>query len=92
MPTPAVLIVTPPPIRVPKGPIAPKFLGAEQKCLGLPAAYERIATEERCHYFDAGQVTASSVVDGVHLDADQHTVLGQALAEVVSSLLRSRPT
>jgi lysophospholipase L1-like esterase len=83
MPVPPILIVTPPPIQTPKGPIAPKFLGAEQKCVGLAKAYAQVAADERCHFFDAGEVTTSSVVDGVHLDAEQHAVLGRALAEVV---------
>jgi len=90
MPTPEIMVVAPPPIRAPKGPIAPKFLGAEAKCVGLAKAYEQIAAEEGCHFFDAGGVTASSIVDGVHLDKDQHAVLGRALAEVVRSVLENR--
>jgi lysophospholipase L1-like esterase len=92
MPAAEILIVAPPPIREPRGPIAPKFLGAEEKCIGLVKAYEQVAVEEGCHFFDAGGVTASSVVDGVHLDADQHAVLGRALAEVVGLVLRNRRT
>ena len=87
MPIPDILVVVPPPIRAPSGPIAPKFLGAENRCAGLADAYERVATEEKCRFFDAGRVTTSSVVDGVHLDADQHAALGQALAGAVDSLL-----
>jgi lysophospholipase L1-like esterase len=87
MPVPEILVVAPPPIQRPKGPIAPKFRGAEERCAGLAAAYERIAAEERCRFFDAGTVTPSSVVDGVHLDAEQHAALGHALGRVVGSLL-----
>ena len=89
MPTPEVLVVAPPPIRGAKGPVAPKFLGAEEKCIGLASAFEQVAAEEGCLFFDAGGVIASSDVDGVHLDVDQHPVLGRALAEVVRSLLGS---
>jgi lysophospholipase L1-like esterase len=89
MPTPPVLIVAPPPLRAPQGPIAPKFLGAEQKCIGLAEAYQQVAVQERCHFFDAGKVTSSSVVDGVHLDVDQHTILGRALAKSVVCLVRN---
>jgi hypothetical protein len=32
-------------------------------------------------------VTSTSRVDGIHLDADQHLALGQALAGVVARLL-----
>lgn len=87
MPVPEVLVVAPPPIRVPMGPIAPKFEGAAEKSVGLAAAFERVAAEEHCHFFDAGRVTPSSRVDGVHLDADQHALLGAALAGVVAPLI-----
>jgi lysophospholipase L1-like esterase len=87
MPVPEILVVAPPPIQRPKGPIAPKFHGAEERCAGLAVAYERVAAEERCRFFDAGTVTPASVVDGVHLDAGQHAVLGRALGRVVGSLL-----
>ena len=87
MPIPKILVVSPPPIQKPKGTIAPKFLGAEEKSVGLPAAYDAVAQERGCEFFDAGRVTGSSVVDGVHLDADQHLILGRALAKVVAPLL-----
>jgi lysophospholipase L1-like esterase len=87
MPVPEVLVVAPPPIRTPQGVIAPKFLGAEDRCVGLAETYEKVATEEKCRFFDAGKVTASSVADGVHLDAEQHAVLGHALAKAVELLL-----
>src|SRR5215475_6601008 len=35
MPLPKILIVAPPAIQEPKGPIAPKFEGAPEKCVGL---------------------------------------------------------
>jgi lysophospholipase L1-like esterase len=48
-----------------------------------------VAAELDCAFFDAGRVIHASEVDGVHLDADQHEVLGRELAPVVSSLLRT---
>jgi lysophospholipase L1-like esterase len=90
MPVPEILIVAPPPIQTPKGPRAPKFEGAEQRCVGLAGAYERMATEAGCRFFDAAPVTSSSTVDGVHLDADQHAALGHALASVVAAALTGR--
>jgi len=88
MPVPPVMIVAPPLIRTPKGPIAPKFKAAAERCAGLAEAYRQIAAELRCGFFDAEQVTSSSVVDGVHLDADQHAKLGKALTEPVRAILR----
>jgi lysophospholipase L1-like esterase len=87
MPVPPILVVAPPPIREPKGPIAPKFLGAAEKSAGLAAALAAVAEERRCAFFDAGSVTGSSVVDGVHLDAHQHLALGQAIAGAAAPLL-----
>jgi lysophospholipase L1-like esterase len=87
MPVPPVLVVCPPPIRSPRGSIAPKFRGAEQRCAGLAEAYLQVASGLGCHFFDAGTVTTSSRVDGVHLDRDQHLKLGNALAEVVRLIL-----
>ena len=89
MPIPEVLIVAPPPIATPKGTMGPKFHGGDTGCAGLAEAYAQVAAEERCRFFDAGQVTRSSVIDGVHLDADQHLVLGRAIAPVVAPLLAS---
>ncbi len=90
MPVPEILLIAPPPFGTPNGPVAHKFLGAAEKSAGLAKAFEQLAAEEGCHFFDAGGVTGSSVVDGVHLDADQHVALGRALAGVVDSLLRNR--
>ncbi|CAJ93221.1 Lysophospholipase L1 or related esterase Includes spore coat protein LipC/YcsK [Cupriavidus necator] len=88
MPVPPVLVVTPPPIRTPRGPLAPKFAGGEHKWTGLPQAVAEVCTQLGCPLFDAGTVIQSSEVDGVHLDADAHLALGDALRPVVRELLR----
>jgi lysophospholipase L1-like esterase len=86
MPIPPILVVVPPPILTPRGPIAAKFTGAAAKSAGLADAYRDIASELGCHFFDAGSVTPASAVDGIHLDADQHARLGRALAAFVAGL------
>ena len=88
MPVPAILIVAPPSIQEPRGAIAPKFEGAAQKSAGLAAALSAVAKERECEFFDAGTVTTTSRIDGVHLDADQHERLGLAMADVVGPILR----
>ncbi|MFT0544915.1 SGNH/GDSL hydrolase family protein [Allopusillimonas ginsengisoli] len=87
MPVPPILIVSPPPIQKAKGKITPKFEGAETKAAGLAEAIKQMAEENSCHFFDAGSVTSTSRVDGVHLDEDQHAVLGRALTEEIGRLL-----
>src|SRR5262249_14068755 len=77
MPLPPILVMAPPLIASPKGPIAPKFKGAETRCAGLAEAYRQMADGLGCSFFDAQAVTPASRVDGVHLDADQHGELGR---------------
>ncbi|MCP8690148.1 SGNH/GDSL hydrolase family protein [Marinobacterium sedimentorum] len=87
MPVPPILVVAPPPLQQARGAIAPKFEGCETRAIGLTAAIEALAHERGCHFFDAGSVTPTSRVDGVHLDEDQHRRLGEALALEVQALL-----
>ncbi|MFL6417103.1 MAG: SGNH/GDSL hydrolase family protein [Bryobacteraceae bacterium] len=89
MPVPPILLVCPPRVRSPKGAIAPKFRGAEERSMGLAEAYADAASALGCPLFDAGSVTNTSPIDGVHFDADQHLKLGRALAEAVAAILRS---
>ncbi len=90
MPVPPILIVCPPRIRAPRGGTAAKFRDAEQRGAGLAQAYEQVASDLGCHYFDAGTVTTASAIDGVHLDADQHRKLGHALAEIAQPILMAQ--
>lgn len=87
MPVPPIMLVAPPKIRKAKGNIAPKFEGAEKKAAGLSAAIAAVAEECGCHFVDAGEITPTSRVDGVHLDEDQHHKLGSALAKSIKPLL-----
>jgi lysophospholipase L1-like esterase len=87
MPVPPILLVAPPQIQEAKGAMAPKFQGAETKAVGLASAIEIVAQELSCHFFDAGLVTGTSRVDGVHLDEDQHQALGKALATEIRAIL-----
>lgn len=90
MPVPRILVVAPPIISTPKGPIAPKFKGSEIKSVGLALAYQKVCEEMGCHFFDANDVVTSSIKDGVHLELDQHLILGKAIAEVVKSLILNK--
>jgi len=67
--------------------MADKFAGARERAHGQSAAYEGIAAELGCAFFDAGRLITASTVDGVHLDADQHEILGTALVDPVRKLL-----
>ena len=86
MPVPPILVIAPPRLTEARGVIARKFGGAAEKSTDLAAAYRDISTELGCPFFDAGDVVQASPVDGIHLDADQHEVLGKSLAAFVAAL------
>lgn len=91
MPIPEILVVAPPAIQTPKGVMAEKFAGGDKKCAGLAASYHKVCEETGCHFFDAGSVIGTSKIDGVHLDAEQHALLGKSLSRVVNGLLAVDP-
>lgn len=87
MPIPEILVIAPPPIQTPQGDISQKFKDADKKSVGLAAAYQALCIAEECYFFDSGEVTSSSQVDGVHLDADQHQILGLSLVSYLINLV-----
>ena len=87
MPIPPILIVAPPQSGTPAGTMVDKFAGARERSAGLSSAYAAIAAELGCEFYDAARSIAASKVDGVHLDADQHEVLGRQLVDTVRRLL-----
>lgn len=87
LPVPPILVLAPPPITRPRGLMAPKFEGAQARCAGLAAACEALARTLGCQFLDTAGVVTTSSVDGVHLDADQHALLAQALTPLVAARL-----
>ena len=87
MPVAPILIVSPPQSDTPAGTMVDKFAGARDRSSGLAPAYAAIAAELDCGFFDAGRVITVSEIDGVHLDADQHDVLGHCLLDPVRTYL-----
>jgi lysophospholipase L1-like esterase len=81
MAVPEIVVICPPAIRSAEGPVGQKFRGAEARCVGLSVAYEAMAGELGCRFFDAGAVVRTSEVDGVHLEAAAHLELGTAIGE-----------
>lgn len=87
MPVPEILVISPPKIIKPKGSIALKFNGAEKRDIALASELRIIAEENSVSFFDSATVTEASIVDGIHLDENQHLILGKAIAEAVSSVI-----
>lgn len=87
MPLPPILVVAPPEPGVAAGAMEQKFAGAKDRARGMAGAFRQVARESGCRFFDAGQVIGVSPADGVHLDAEQHQALGQAMVTPVEALL-----
>jgi lysophospholipase L1-like esterase len=87
MPLAEIVLVAPPKMKAACGNMVDKFADGESKSAGLAHALAQVAQEQQVHFFDANSVIHTSKIDGVHLDADQHLILGQALAGFVTTLL-----
>lgn len=87
MPIPEIMVIAPPLIKNPKGPVANKFSGAEKRGAGINLELAKIAKFNNTHFFDSNTVIQANEEDGIHLDAGQHSILGKAVAEAVSVIL-----
>ena len=82
-----VLLISPPPVAALTD-MAEMFNGASEKSRRFSEHYGRFAEQYRCEYFDASTVIASSDVDGIHLDADEHRKLGEAITARVEEVFQ----
>jgi hypothetical protein len=74
MPVPEIMIVAPPPILAPKDVIAHKCKGPQTCRADLSIELRKIAEVQSALFFDIATLTEASVVDGIHLDGDQHQI------------------
>lgn len=84
---PNILVIAPPLVLNPAGDLAKKFHGSKRKCKDLALELEKVALESGCHFYDSNSIITASVVDGVHLDEDQHEILGLKIAQLVENIL-----
>ncbi len=85
MPQPKIMLVAPPPIVKPKGAMAEKFKAIGDQIIDLSDGLKVISKSHSTYYFSAASVIDASAVDGIHLDEQQHKILGEAIACEVSS-------
>ncbi len=83
---PKTLVVSPAPIAR-LSLMADMFEGGTEKSKQLARHYEAVANANNSHYLNAGDVITSSDADGFHLEADQHALLGEAMAGSVRKIL-----
>jgi hypothetical protein len=85
-----VLLVCPPPVGPFEGNRRPglwRGVGADEKSRALPREFARVASALGVPWLDAGEVIATSPLDGWHLEASQHELLGVTIAARARELL-----
>jgi hypothetical protein len=80
-----MMVICPAPVKE-RGDLAEIFRGAEARLQGLPQQMERFARENGAEFLDAGAHIAVDEMDGVHLSAVSHGVLGRAVAGKVRTI------
>jgi lysophospholipase L1-like esterase len=85
---PQVLLLAPPPLSKLTC-FAEMFAGSEAKSKLFGQYYRQIAQERGCAFFNAGDVITSSQLDGIHLEAEEHRKLGEAVATAVQAILEA---
>jgi lysophospholipase L1-like esterase len=63
------------------------FDGGAEKSRKFALAYKRVANELGCHFLDASAHIQSSKLDGIHLEAEEHSKLGLVMAAEVRKAL-----
>jgi lysophospholipase L1-like esterase len=85
---PKILLLAPPPVEKLAGTdFAEMFKGAEEKSENLSREFRRVAEELGCEFLDTADVIVSSKLDAIHLDAEEHHKLGEAVAARVQEIL-----
>jgi len=87
-PAPSIVIVSPPPVCATEDrDFSEMFAGAIEESPRLAGHYADLARQMGCAFFDAGSVAKATPLDGIHLDAENTSAIGRALAPVVRRLL-----
>ncbi|MBN2045988.1 MAG: SGNH/GDSL hydrolase family protein [Anaerolineales bacterium] len=64
-----------------------QYIGAREKSKQLARHYQQVANQYGCYFLDAARHITTSSMDGVHLEASQHKILGGTLAALVTAVL-----
>lgn len=81
-----IFMICPPPV-IATGIFGADFVGAEERSVALGPLVAAMAAKHGVHFMDAGAHIASSDVDGVHFDEATHSVLGNAVADHIKTIL-----
>ncbi len=89
-PTPRILLVAPIHIGedVENSPFAGFDMSSHEKSLQLAPLFQRTAKLMKATFFDAAPVAFPSTIDQLHMDADSHKNLAEALVPIVKAILQ----
>ena len=83
--TPEIMLISPPPVTV--GDNSDVTIVKQEQSEQIAETISALAADSECQFFDAGQITRASPVDGFHLEPEDSRALGVALQEPVKKLL-----
>lgn len=63
------------------------FWGNEEKSTQLGMWYRKVAEQMGVGFLDTDQIVSASKLDGLHLDKDQHEILGKAVAVKIRDIM-----
>lgn len=84
---PRVLLLAPPPIGEMDTIGMEMFEGAHAKAPTLSAQFRRVSEQYGCAFLDTSTFIQPSRIDGLHLEAREHRLLGQRVAQVITEVL-----
>lgn len=87
-PAPEVLVIAPPPlVEIPDPWFDNLFKGSQETTAALAEHYSNLSRFYKVHYLNAGAVTATEGIDGIHLTRENNAELGRAVAAKVREIL-----
>lgn len=86
MKSPEILVIIPPPIQLPSVEEFPvfisMFLDAAEKSKHFSDEFKRVLTNQ-CYLLDSSRIIKPSDIDGLHLDPENHEILGKTVASYI---------
>lgn len=91
--SPEILVIIPPPILIPSEArksdyLVPEYEQAVRKSKQFSQAFTTVL-KDQCHLLDASKLIKSSEIDGMHLDTENHFILGQEVAKYIRNFIYS---
>ncbi len=85
---PLVLLISPPPLKEIVSEVwAETFDGGKEKTEKFGRYYRQVAKEMGCLYLNGAEIIETSSIDGLHIDAESHARLAEAVARVARESL-----